>query len=196
MCKNILVLVTRQNIVLHKANFIYRINRESHLSKFGVCKSHIWTNIDRRNTYCIWDIYCMNIDIVFSWPKEYVYCISHCICIWYIMMGNSASGTYFYMFYIIRPQNYKYTCATKLHNTFYRNASVLYIISGWRMWAARILCPCDPRLHQRWHAVGQQVSYIPWLFRHLLCSIAGIPNQTTWGGGGVKILEVWVTKCV
>jgi hypothetical protein len=39
---------------------------------------------------------------------------------------NSASGTYFYMFYIIRPQNYKYTCATKLHNTFYRNAYVHY----------------------------------------------------------------------
>jgi hypothetical protein len=44
-----------------------------------------------------------------------------------VNMIYKPTGPYFYMFYIIRPQNYKYTCATKLHNTFYRNADVHYL---------------------------------------------------------------------
>jgi hypothetical protein len=90
MCNNIFILVTRQNIVLHKANFIYRMNR-------ATCQSLEFVNLTSEQilileTHIVYETYIVWTYIVFSWPKEYVYRILHCIRISCIVMGNLGTG--------------------------------------------------------------------------------------------------------
>jgi hypothetical protein len=70
-CNNILILVTGQNIVLHKANFIYRMNKAT-VKVWSLQISHLNKYWSTKHILYMRNIYCMNIDIIFSWPKEYL----------------------------------------------------------------------------------------------------------------------------